>query len=369
MEESIPLRRAARRSEGKGQGADGLEEEPHARRRDRRARHARADRVARGLGVRRVPPDVREPPAAPADRRAELGRPGGADARGLQPCPGRERRVLRPDEPGLPEQVPDGCRPPGLHRPAVPDQHPGRVARLRQPAAGLDAGPGLQGERVDGRVPLGAEHSTTASTASTATGWRTATGRSAWTSRRSARTRCPASCTSTASGSSTAPSAAQPDSVCPAGDTCNRNIRHGRPRRVAGRAHDLHDDAVRVRQRLLRHGRSRRVVDLAGVRRDALERPRAGPGGVRASRRRERPRPQRGRQPDPELVADALRPVELLARPRRTTGRTPAAARRHRPRAPGRASTPTSSATCGACRTTTTTRSPTTSGTSPATGR
>jgi hypothetical protein len=53
----------------------------------------------------------------------------------------------------------------------------------------------------------------------------------------------------------------------------------------------------------------------------------------------------------------------------RTTGRTRAAAPPRRPRARGRASSPTSSATCAGCRTTTTTRSRTTCGTTPATGR
>ena len=66
-------------------------------------------------------------------------------------------QLLRPGQSGEPEQVPDGGRPPGLPRPAVPDQHPGRVARLRQPPARLDAGAGRPGELVDGRVPLGAE--------------------------------------------------------------------------------------------------------------------------------------------------------------------------------------------------------------------
>ena len=83
------------------------------------------------------------------------------------------------------------------------------------------------------------------------------------------------------SGSSTAPSAPA-DSVCPPGDTCDRNIRTDGG--AAWRAGDrLHDDAVRLRQRLLRHRRPRRVVDVAGVRRDAVDRRASSPGGIRAS--------------------------------------------------------------------------------------
>ena len=105
----------------------------------------------------------------------------------------------------------------------------------------------------------------------------------------------------------------QANSVCPAGYTCNRNIRTDGGNALARRDR-LRLGPVRLRQRLLRDGRPRRVVDLAGVRRDALDRPRPGAGQVRASRGRGRPGPERRRQSDPELGPDPLRALDVMAR-------------------------------------------------------
>ena len=155
--------------------------------------------------------------------------------------------------------------------------------------------------------------------------------------------------------------------VCPAGYTCNRNIRTdgGNAWRAAiGCASGLcgFDNAFYVTAGHDESSTWQEFGEMLWTDRDAGA-GKFGPPGAEdgpvlnapAIRSRTGPRP-------------ATCPGRRGAR-RRTTGRMRAAAPRRRPRAPARASSRTSSATCAGCRTTTTTRSATPTGTTPATGR
>ena len=165
--------------------------------------------------------------------------------------------------------------------------------------------------------------STTASRRSTATGWRTATAD--WHRRRGLRP--------VHDGRQVVEYGLATDFNSPVGNQADSSAPRAtvqpehpqrRPRRLAG-GHGLRQpDGLRLQQRLLRDRRPRRILHVAGVRRDALDRPDAGPGesGVR---RRERPGAEQRRQPDPQLGAHALRALDVLAR-----GREPLAERGRR---------------------------------------
>ena len=131
--------------------------------------------------------------------------------------------------------------------------------------------------------------------------------------------------------------------------------RSAEPRRLA-----------RLRQRLLRHRRPGRVVHVAGVRRDDVDRPRRRSPTRSGRQAPTTARPERRRQPVPNWADHALRRRGRRGRGGEPSGRTPAAAPRPRPRAPGMGVYAHEFSHLSSLRTTTTTRSPTTSGTSPA---
>ena len=111
---------------------------------------------------------------------------------------------------------------------------------------------------------------------------------------------------------------------CPAGDTCNRNIRHRRPRRLGRRRR--RGGARAVRLHLLPERRPGRVVDLAGVRPDQVP----DQGG-----RDRRLRPAGSRAA--ELVADPLRRVDVVGGGLLDLAQRGRRLARPRPRAPGMA--------------------------------
>ena len=326
-----------------------------------------ATAVGVGSAAAQTPPDAVEPSAPPAGRRTGVGRPGRPDLGRVRPVPSGRVELGR-DEPGKPEPVQDGDHPRRLLRPAVPHHAAGR-ARTRS-ATRSRAGTPVPQDEVDRTGCTTTTPSRTSSTAArrcTRTGWRTRHGKIGVDVTVFGPYRMPGK--QFEYGIAIRLQRRKPvQPLLSAGAHVQPEHPHRRRQRLA-RGDRLPDRQLRLRQPLLRDRRPRRVVDVAGVRRDALARPERGPGAVRAARCDRGPRPQQPRRADDELGA---RRATSRGRPgvrRRTTGRTRVAEPRRRPRAPGRASSPTSSATCAGCRTTTTTRSPTTTGTSPATGR
>ena len=190
---------------------------------------------------------------------------------------------------GSSEPVQDGDHPDRLSGPAVPDHAAGRHASVRQPAAGLDAG------RAGGRRTSGCTTTTPCRTSTTAA--RRCNGY--WMEDSHGRIgvdvdvfgpyTMPGKSYEYGIASELQRRRREPGELVLSGRVhLQPEHPHRRRQRLAGRDR-LRFGPVRLRQRLLRHRRSRRVVDVAGVRRDALDRPRAGPREVRAARSRGRP--------------------------------------------------------------------------------